>query len=150
MLISGSEFPPENPPLLPPIPLLPPFLGLSGYGQPFSPHSHPLRVAQATISGPSTSTTSSVTSIKLAQHSMQPESSSTAVISAEPEMRDFRKESTAFVPTTLKRKKTGVSKVDSRPDVGTELSVLKREVDNGRPDLVSTLQNRLSQFGKKS
>ena len=83
----------------------------------------------------------------------QPPSSSpwtiaaSATISAEPEMRDLRKESTAFVPSALKRKKPASAKVDSRPDV--ESSELKVAPAQERPDLLKTLQSRLSQAGNK-
>ena len=67
--------------------------------------------------------------------------SSSATISAEPELRDLKKESTAFMPTSVKRKKAPATpKVNAAPSVGTE------EVGPvaPRPDLLSALQE---QFG---
>ena len=69
-----------------------------------------------------------------------------ASVSAAPELRDFKKEATAFVPSALKRKKAGsnvgVSKINAAPTVeGDDES--PAEVAE-RPDLVSTLR---SQFG---
>ena len=69
-----------------------------------------------------------------------------ASVSAAPELRDFKKEATAFVPSALKRKKAGssvgVSKINAAPTVeGDDAS--PAEVAE-RPDLVSTLR---SQFG---
>lgn len=69
-----------------------------------------------------------------------------AVISAEPELRDFKKEATAFVPAALKRRRGGGagSKVNAAPTVGpTE----DKEGDGepapaARPDLLSTLQDK--------
>ncbi|PIL31544.1 hypothetical protein GSI_06246 [Ganoderma sinense ZZ0214-1] len=77
-----------------------------------------------------------------------------AVISAEPELRDFKKESTAFVPAALKRKRGGGagSKVNAAPTVGpTE----DNEEEGGltlvaRPDLLSTLQNKFGAPQKKA
>ncbi|KAI0652305.1 WW domain binding protein 11-domain-containing protein [Trametes meyenii] len=67
-----------------------------------------------------------------------------AVISAGPELRDFKKEATAFVPAALKRKKVGGgSKVNAAPSVGPQDE--KDEVDAvpaARPDLLSTLQDK--------
>ncbi|OJT08968.1 hypothetical protein TRAPUB_102 [Trametes pubescens] len=72
--------------------------------------------------------------------------SASAVISAEPELRDFKKEATAFVPTTLKRKKAGAgaSKVNAAPTVDpTEDQGEDAEpAPAARPDLLSTLQDK--------
>lgn len=63
--------------------------------------------------------------------------SSSATISAEPELRDLKKESTAFMPTSVKRKKTTAApKVNAAPAIGTE----EVEPAAPRPDLLSTLQ----------
>ncbi|KAF9654117.1 hypothetical protein BDM02DRAFT_3177050 [Thelephora ganbajun] len=71
--------------------------------------------------------------------------SSSATVSAEPELRDLRKESTAFMPTSVKRKKAPATpKVNAAPSVGTTEEV---EPTAPRPDLLSTLQG---QFGPAS
>ncbi|RDX51997.1 hypothetical protein OH76DRAFT_1434813 [Lentinus brumalis] len=70
-----------------------------------------------------------------------------AVISAEPELRDFKKEATAFVPAALKRKKPAGagSRVNAAPTVGTT----DGEADDveaapaARPDLLTTLQGKI-------
>ncbi|KAF9270740.1 hypothetical protein L218DRAFT_969204 [Marasmius fiardii PR-910] len=76
-----------------------------------------------------------------------PMSSSSATISAEPELRDFKKEATAFVPTSLKRRRTaGQPRVNAAPGVGPADG--DEEITAGvgapRPDLLTTIQN---QFG---
>lgn len=81
-----------------------------------------------------------------------------ATISAEPQLRDLKKESTAFVPTSVKRKKgqaagaaaaagtgsatSAVGKINAAPSTGDD--------DDGnaptgakRPDLMSTLREQL-------
>ena len=74
-----------------------------------------------------------------------PAPAASAVISAEPELRDFKKESTAFVPAALKRKRAGGgSKVNAAPTVGPAED---HDGDAGpapaaRPDLLSTLQDK--------
>ena len=72
-----------------------------------------------------------------------PAPAASAVISAEPELRDFKKEATAFVPAALKRKKAGASKVNAAPTVGpAEGNDEESEgTQQARPDLLSTLQN---------
>ena len=69
-----------------------------------------------------------------------------ASVSAAPELRDFKKEATAFVPSALKRKKAGssvgVSKINAAPTVEGDDASPTEVVE--RPDLVSTLR---SQFG---
>ncbi|KAI6153803.1 WW domain binding protein 11-domain-containing protein [Pisolithus tinctorius] len=75
--------------------------------------------------------------------------SSSATISAGPELRDLKKEATAFVPSSLKRKKTsGPSvagpKVNAAPSVGRAGSESREPPPTAKPDLVSTLRN---QFG---
>ena len=71
--------------------------------------------------------------------------SSSATISAEPELRDLRKESTAFMPTSVKRKKaSSTPKVNAAPSVGTMDDANEAEPAAPRPDLLSTLQG---QFG---
>jgi hypothetical protein len=71
-----------------------------------------------------------------------------ATVSAAPQLRDFKKEATAFVPTTLKRKKRGASgsttaRVDAAPSLGPDLDVENSETTiPARPDLLSTLKDR--------
>ncbi|CAL1694072.1 unnamed protein product [Somion occarium] len=77
--------------------------------------------------------------------------SSAAVVSAEPELRDFKKESTAFVPTTLKRKKAGAgsaapTKVNAAPSLAPSTGE-EESTQAPRPDLLSALK---SQFGTPS
>ncbi|TCD68115.1 hypothetical protein EIP91_011568 [Steccherinum ochraceum] len=76
--------------------------------------------------------------------------SSAATVSAAPELRDLKKESTAFVPSALKRKKAGAaastsSQVNAAPSVGPTDG---EEIDSismaPRPDLLGTLKG---QFG---
>ena len=70
--------------------------------------------------------------------------SSSATISAEPELRDLKKESTAFMPTSVKRKKAAATpKVNAAPSVSTE----EVEPAAPRPDLLGTLQEH---FGPAS
>ncbi|KAI0032165.1 WW domain binding protein 11-domain-containing protein [Vararia minispora EC-137] len=70
----------------------------------------------------------------------------TATVSAEPELRDLKKESTAFVPASMRRKKATAGaqasggKVNAAPSVGGEVGEQREE----RPDLVSALKG---QFG---
>ncbi|KAG6846101.1 hypothetical protein H0H87_006465 [Tephrocybe sp. NHM501043] len=69
-----------------------------------------------------------------------------ATVFAQPQLRDFKKEATAFVPTTLKRKKPGVSASSSRVNAapGMEGDDEKEPAGPARPDLLSALK---SQFG---
>ncbi|EIW86936.1 hypothetical protein CONPUDRAFT_161566 [Coniophora puteana RWD-64-598 SS2] len=67
-----------------------------------------------------------------------------ATVSAEPELRDFKKEATAFVPASLKRKKVGQTgpKVNAAPSLGiTDVSDVTPAAP--RPDLVGTLRTQL-------
>jgi len=73
--------------------------------------------------------------------------SSAAIISAAPELRDLKKESTAFVPSALKRKKAAAgtvvaSKVNAAPSVGPtdEMDFVSTAP---RPDLLGTLKGQL-------
>ncbi|KAJ3534921.1 hypothetical protein NM688_g7057 [Phlebia brevispora] len=75
-------------------------------------------------------------------------SSSAAVVSAEPQLRDFKKESTAFVPASLKRKKaatSGATRINAAPTVESGDEPVAEAAP--RPDLLSTLRN---QFGTKA
>ena len=73
---------------------------------------------------------------------MKVDTTSSATVSAEPELRDLKKESTAFMPTSVKRKKVvAAPKVNAAPSVGATDEVGPAAP---RPDLLSTLQG---QFG---
>ena len=67
-----------------------------------------------------------------------------AIISAEPELRDLKKEATTFVPTSLKRKKASgpptSSKVNAAPSVNIGLEAMSPQA---RPDLVGVLKSQL-------
>lgn len=70
--------------------------------------------------------------------------SATAVVSAEPELRDFKKEATAFVPTALKRKKAGAApsaKINAAPSVDVDAG--PETAAAPRPDLLGTLKATL-------
>jgi len=78
---------------------------------------------------------------------------STATVSAEAQLRDFKKESTAFVPASLKRRRAapggvgagkGTNNVNSAPALDGESPGQERNAAPARPDLVSTLKG---QFG---
>lgn len=75
--------------------------------------------------------------------------SETAVISAEPELRDFKKEATAFVPAALKRKKAGAGsavlagKVNAAPSLDPSTDAGEAAPMPERPDLMSTLRDQL-------
>ncbi|KAF8899135.1 mRNA biogenesis factor-domain-containing protein [Infundibulicybe gibba] len=69
------------------------------------------------------------------QHLMSSAQTSAATVSAAPQLRDFKKEATAFVPTALKRKKADAS---SKP------AALETTKPDARPDLLQTLKD---QFG---
>ncbi|KAG6811575.1 hypothetical protein H0H92_006824 [Tricholoma furcatifolium] len=71
-----------------------------------------------------------------------------ATVFAQPELRDFKKEATAFVPTALKRKKPGASASSSRVNAAPDMEGSNEEPNSpARPDLLSTLK---SQFGPAS
>lgn len=76
-----------------------------------------------------------------------------ATVSAEPELRDFKKEATSFVPTALKRKRPGVasSKVNAAPsfDTGGNTEAQTTE-EQGRPDLLDTLKNQFPSAQQES
>lgn len=74
-----------------------------------------------------------------------------ATVSAAPELRDFKKEATAFMPSSLKRKKVGgatagSSRVNAAPSLGPGSGDSQTEVviDPAKPDLLNTLKD---QFG---
>jgi hypothetical protein len=64
-----------------------------------------------------------------------------ATLSAEPQLRDFKKEATAFVPTSVRRKKPGVTTpiVNAAPSLGPE-SAESEAASLSRPDLLNTLK----------
>jgi hypothetical protein len=72
-------------------------------------------------------------------------STTAATVSAEPQLRDLKKEATAFVPTSLKRKKPAVgmssSNVNAAPSLGGEPDS-SEPPPASRPDLVSSLKDR--------
>lgn len=80
----------------------------------------------------------------------------TATVSAEAQLRDFKKESTAFVPTSLQRRRAapggagsgrGAGNANSAPALDGENHGQARDAAPARPDLVSTLKG---QFGSSS
>lgn len=77
-----------------------------------------------------------------------PLSGASATISAEPELRDLKKEAIAFVPPSLKRKKASAlaatPRVNAAPSVSRDGSELRESPAAIRPDLVSALRD---QFG---
>lgn len=69
--------------------------------------------------------------------------SSSAVISAEPQLRDLKKESTAFVPSALKRKK-GASGTSGRVNAAPSFSEDNDTTNfTAKPDLLVTLREKL-------
>ncbi|KAK0208665.1 hypothetical protein DFS33DRAFT_1380168 [Desarmillaria ectypa] len=74
----------------------------------------------------------------------RPEASPSAIVSAEPQLRDLKKEATSFVPTSLKRKKAASAaasgRINAAPGVG---DIVEGEI-SARPDLLSALKG---QFG---
>jgi hypothetical protein len=76
-----------------------------------------------------------------------------ATVSAEAQLRNFKKESTAFVPASLQRRRAapggggsgkGAGNVNSAPALDGESHDQARDAAPARPDLVSTLKG---QFG---
>ncbi|KAG6897954.1 hypothetical protein C0992_008344 [Termitomyces sp. T32_za158] len=66
-----------------------------------------------------------------------------ASVSAEPQLRDLKKEATAFVPTALKRKKPGASASSSRINAAPSVEDGNQEPTGpARPDLLGTLQTK--------
>lgn len=67
-----------------------------------------------------------------------------AVISAEPELRDLKREATAFVPTAVKRQKTtATQQIKTRMNAAPDSSHDEGDPIQGpqRPDLVATLRS---------
>ncbi|KAL0951678.1 hypothetical protein HGRIS_008357 [Hohenbuehelia grisea] len=107
-------------------------------GAPLHPSlpANPMRAA--TTAGPSTSQVSA--SVAAA-----------ATVFAAPQLRDFKKEATSFVPASIKRKKAGAagtagSKVNAAPSFDSEAdgSAAEPPAAQARPDLLSALKG---QFG---
>lgn len=72
--------------------------------------------------------------------------SNEAIVSAEPELRDFKKESTAFVPAALKRKKGGGASAAKVVNAAPTLEPSAGEEERAsapRPDLLGTLKSQL-------
>jgi hypothetical protein len=73
-----------------------------------------------------------------------------ATVFAAPQLRDFKKEATAFVPTALKRKRAGAagsgssSKINAAPSDLGAVDIEAEAEGPARPDLLSALKN---QFG---
>ncbi|KAF8846150.1 hypothetical protein BDN67DRAFT_986541 [Paxillus ammoniavirescens] len=70
-----------------------------------------------------------------------------AIISAEPELRDLKKEATAFMPASLKRKRASALPVSSKINAAPSVNVGSDSAQTSpqsRPDLVGTLKG---QFG---
>ena len=67
-----------------------------------------------------------------------------ATVFAEPELRDFKKESTAFVPNTLKRKKASEPETSKKPrvDAAADVGGLDFQRDD-KPDLMAAIRNGL-------
>jgi hypothetical protein len=63
-----------------------------------------------------------------------PPLTTTAVISAEPELRNFKKEATSFVPRQAKKITKGNSRVNATPDTGDSIPA------EARPDLMKSLE----------
>ncbi|KAG5639561.1 hypothetical protein H0H81_012232 [Sphagnurus paluster] len=63
-----------------------------------------------------------------------------ATVFAAPQLRDFKKEATAFVPTSLKRKKPGVQAPSSQVNAAPGMEDESQEPGPARPDLLSTLK----------
>ncbi|KAF8492015.1 WW domain binding protein 11-domain-containing protein [Russula emetica] len=80
---------------------------------------------------------------------------STATVSAKAQLRDFKKESTAFVPASLQRRRAapggagsgrGAGNVNSAPALDGEGHGQARDAAPARPDLVSTLKGQFGSF----
>lgn len=72
--------------------------------------------------------------------------SAAATVSAEPELRDFKKESTAFLPSALKRKKgggttVGGSRINAAPALGFD--AISEGAAQAKPDLLGSLREKL-------
>lgn len=74
----------------------------------------------------------------------RPRTQAAAVISAEPELRDLKREATAFVPTAVKRRKTtATQQIKTRMNAAPDSSHDEGDSFQGpqRPDLVATLRS---------
>lgn len=80
--------------------------------------------------------------VALSSAGRPPAPAAAATIEAAPELRDFKKEATAFVPATLKRKKAvaGAPKINAAPEAGSEEPEAPAAA---RPDLMSILKQNL-------
>jgi hypothetical protein len=161
----GFPIPPSFPPFPPPIPSLPashfppPPPPPPGFGamNAYIPPPPPPIFASRHHSGPTyrpPSVPHQATS-KIVPHPSlpakpppPPANYAAATISAEPELRDLKKEATAFVPSVVKRKKAAgtssnaATKINAAPSLGST-STADEEPTQARPDLMSTLQSQL-------
>ncbi|CCL98095.1 uncharacterized protein FIBRA_00089 [Fibroporia radiculosa] len=74
--------------------------------------------------------------------------SGAATVEAAPQLRDFKKESTSFVPAALKRKKAGAgnvtaSRINAAPSLEPTAGSVESESRAARPDLLSALKDQL-------
>ncbi|KAG5716469.1 Protein saf1 [Termitomyces sp. T112] len=134
---SGSHFPPYMPP--------PPPGFFPRKNQPSIQEPSDQSIALLHPSPPAKPTLEAHTSLpsRLNSEKLTAELAS-ATVSAEPQLRDLKKEATAFVPTALKRRKPGVSASSSRVNAapGMEGDSNQEPVGPARPDLLSTLQSK--------
>lgn len=79
-----------------------------------------------------------------------------AIISAEPQLRDFKKESTTFVPSALKRKRAGgttgsstVGKINAAPSLDKDDGNIAGSVVP-KPDLLGTLKEKFGPLPNSS
>lgn len=158
----NAPFPPFPPNAFPPPPpkFLPKHQSTSAMQDPLSsiPHQtfQAYRATQLAPAHPSLPLNPSAQGVSLPPNpSLPPKPTAAAELAAAtvfsaPQLRDFKKEATAFVPSVIKRKKAapaGPSKIDAAPILNSLASVEGEEqVQAGpaRPDLVSALKN---QFG---
>ncbi|TFY67317.1 hypothetical protein EVJ58_g1694 [Rhodofomes roseus] len=85
--------------------------------------------------------------VSLSTAGLPPAPAAAATIEAAPQLRDFKKEATAFVPAALKRKKAATgpsSKINAAPSLGQKADSEEPEAPAAaRPDLMSTLKQNL-------
>ncbi|KZT74958.1 hypothetical protein DAEQUDRAFT_720148 [Daedalea quercina L-15889] len=85
--------------------------------------------------------------VALSTSGQPPAPAAAATVEAAPQLRDFKKEATAFVPTALKRKKAAAgpaSKINAAPSLKQKAGSEEPEAPTAaRPDLMSTLKQNL-------
>ena len=79
-------------------------------------------------------------------------STAAATVSAGPQLRDLKKEATAFIPTALRKKRAGTvsgpaPKVNAAPSIGPDTGNSEPMAGLERPDLLGMLKH---QFGPSS